>query len=266
MDFQSVLSNNLTHKSGQPHLTLIRLPVISSVFSYSSPISPPLALAYLSSSLIKGGFDVTPIDGVGEALDRVVVDKKLDCRIRGLPIEELLELIPVHTNFIGITCMFSQEWVYTKNSINLIKKKFPDVPIFLGGEHAASMPEKNLEMCTAIDLCALGEGEETIIDIAKNYPDHPERINGIVYRSEDGKFIRNKPRTRIKQIEEIPRPAWHLLPIEKYLDGEHSNHVNSGRSIPMLATRGCPYQCTFCSSPGMWTTRYYTRPPEDVVN
>jgi hypothetical protein len=42
--------------------------------------------------------------------------------------------------------------------------------------------------------------------------------------------------------------------------------VNLGRSMPILATRGCPYQCTFCSSPAMWTTRYYVRDVHDVVD
>jgi len=258
--------NDASRGSAKRHVTLVRIPLISSVYSYSAPISPPLALAYLSSSLIKAGFDATPIDGLGEAIDQVVIDKKSDCRVRGLSIEELLERIPLHTNLIGISCMFSQEWIYTKNVIQHIKRKFPHVPIILGGEHATAMPEKNLEMCPAIDVCVIGEGEETIIDIAHNYPANPERINGIVYRGENGQFIKNPPRTRIKHIEDIPRPAWHLLPIEKYLDGGYSNHVNSGRSMPMLATRGCPFQCTFCSNKNMWTQRYYTRPPEDVID
>ena len=52
----------------------------------------------------------------------------------------------------------------------------------------------------------------------------------------------------------------------KYIDGGFTYGVNLGRSMPILATRGCPYQCTFCSSPAMWTTRYYVRDVADVVD
>jgi len=57
-----------------------------------------------------------------------------------------------------------------------------------------------------------------------------------------------------------------LFPLEQYLANGYAHGVNRGRSIPMLATRGCPYQCTFCSSPDMWTTRYYMREPAAVVD
>ena len=56
-----------------------------------------------------------------------------------------------------------------------------------------------------------------------------------------------------------------LVPVENYLSGHFGAGVDRGRSMPMNATRGCPYQCTFCSSPLMWTTRYVTRAPADVV-
>ena len=54
------------------HITLLRPPIISSLFSYSAPISPPLALAYLASSLIKAGYEVTAIDALGEAIEKVI--------------------------------------------------------------------------------------------------------------------------------------------------------------------------------------------------
>jgi anaerobic magnesium-protoporphyrin IX monomethyl ester cyclase len=64
----------------------------------------------------------------------------------------------------------------------------------------------------------------------------------------------------------VPWPAWQLIPIEMYLDNHFGNEEHNLRSMPMLATRGCPYRCTFCSSPSMWGTRWLARDPEDVVN
>ncbi|MCA1608618.1 MAG: radical SAM protein [Acidobacteria bacterium] len=64
----------------------------------------------------------------------------------------------------------------------------------------------------------------------------------------------------------MPWPAWHLIDIEPYFQPNFTMGISHGRNIAMLATRGCPYQCTFCSSPSMWTTRYVMRSTSDVVD
>ncbi|HVM97359.1 MAG TPA: radical SAM protein, partial [Candidatus Acidoferrales bacterium] len=85
------------------------------------------------------------------------------------------------------------------------------------------------------------------------------------FRTSDG-FQRSGTRVRVENVDRIPAPRWDLTPIENYLDGGFSFGVDRGRTMPLLATRGCPYQCTFCSSPRMWTTRYSTRTPALVVD
>ncbi|MBT6403907.1 MAG: radical SAM protein, partial [Rhodospirillaceae bacterium] len=61
-------------------------------------------------------------------------------------------------------------------------------------------------------------------------------------------------------------PAWDLFPLENYISRHQVNGVNIGRSMPLLATRGCPYQCAFCSNPFMWTQRWVPRAPKLVVD
>jgi radical SAM superfamily enzyme YgiQ (UPF0313 family) len=90
-------------------------------------------------------------------------------------------------------------------------------------------------------------------------------IAGIAYRR-GGVPHRTAHRARLRDVDQIPRPAWHRFPLETYLANGFGHGVNRGRSIPMLATRGCPYRCTFCSSPDMWTTSYYMRSVSDVVD
>ena len=80
----------------------------------------------------------------------------------------------------------------------------------------------------------------------------------MVVRDND-KFVKTEKRKRIIKLDEIPKPAWDLVPINKYLDLKLSLGVDRGRTIPILASRGCPFQCTFCSSPAMWTTRWVAR-------
>jgi radical SAM superfamily enzyme YgiQ (UPF0313 family) len=90
-------------------------------------------------------------------------------------------------------------------------------------------------------------------------------VAGIVFSTPDGP-CRTASRARISDVDDIPLPRWDLTPIERYLDGGFSFGVDRGRTMPLLATRGCPYRCTFCSSPRMWTTRYTTRAAARVVD
>ncbi len=256
-----ILENNVVSQ----HITLLRTPVVSSLHSFSAPKTPPIALAYLAAALIDQGFDVTPIDALGEAIDQVRLYENPECQVRGLSIEEIIERIPEKTGVIAVSCMFSQEWLFVRKIIENIKIAYPDIPIVIGGEHATAAPEHILETCPEVELCALGEGEETIVDIAKYFPQSPKKISGVVYRR-DGQICRTQPRIRIRDVSEIPRPAWHLFPLEPYLERKYGQGISAGRCIPILATRGCPFECTFCSNKKMWTQRYYTRNPQDVID
>ncbi|HLD49835.1 MAG TPA: radical SAM protein, partial [bacterium] len=71
---------------------------------------------------------------------------------------------------------------------------------------------------------------------------------------------------RKRDVDEISWPDWDSIPIREYIDRHQINGANLGRAMPLLATWGCPYQCTFCSNPGMWTQRWIARNPKDVVD
>ncbi|APR79851.1 Radical SAM domain protein [Minicystis rosea] len=163
--------------------------------------------------------------------------------------------------------MFSQQWPHVEALLRAIRARLPTVPIFLGGEHPTATWSYLLAHCPEVTVCVLGEGEESAAELAACIAaKRPlEGIPGVAYR-QGGVPVRPPPRARIRAMAAIPRPAWHLFPLESYLEGGFAHGVGQGRSIPMLATRGCPYRCTFCSSPAMWTTRYETRPPAEVVD
>lgn len=262
-------ANSSVSKTQGPPITLIRPPVVSSLFTATSPVTPPIALAYLTSSLEVAGYEVYPIDALGEDLDRVTFFREKGYRLRGISVKETLQRIPQDTIWIGVSCMFTQDWLFSKDFINEIKKKFPKTPIVVGGEHITAVPEEVLSDCPAIDICVIGEGEETIVEIADFFSGKKKRledIDGIVYQDRNGNIYKTKPRRRIREIEKIPRPNWDKFPIENYLEGGYGHGPYAGRTMPILATRGCPFQCTFCSSPQMWGRRYYTRRPADVVD
>jgi radical SAM superfamily enzyme YgiQ (UPF0313 family) len=187
--------------------------------------------------------------------------------VTGLSIPEILQRIPPSTHLIGVSCMFSHEWPYTRQIIQAIKKAFPSVPIVAGGEHITALPDFTLQTCPEVEYCVLGEGEETLVEVVEylKTPEKMTEVAGLALRHK-GQILHTQPRKRIKTIDDIPWPAWELVPLETYLSQGLSYGVNLGRTIPMIATRGCPYECTFCSNPTMWTTRWIARKPDLVLD
>ncbi len=217
--------------------------------------------------LIEAGHTVVILDAVGEAPQQVTplfADKMLGI---GLLISEVVENLPKQTDLIGISAMFSGEWPYIHQLIKAVKKAMPSTPIVGGGEHFTAVPEFVLESCPEVDYCILGEGEETLVEIADRLatPEKMITVTGLALR-QNGQSIRTPPRQRIRQIDNLPWPAWNLIPLENYLAKGLGYGVNRGRSMALVATRGCPYQCTFCSNPVMWTQRWLARKPELVLD
>jgi anaerobic magnesium-protoporphyrin IX monomethyl ester cyclase len=242
------------------HLTLIRPPEVSSRNAYSAGVVPPLGLAYVAAALEAAGHEVAVIDALGEAPLARGASAHPKLATFGLSIPQILERVPARTEGIGLSVMFSQQWPDVEALVRALGQRFPGVPLFAGGEHVTATWEYLLATCPELTLCVLGEGEETAVDVAGWIAGRRALalLRGVAYRK-DGRPHRAEPRARIRAVDEIPRPAWHLFPMEAYLGQGFGHGVHLGRSMPILATRGCPYQCTFCSSPEMWTTRYSVR-------
>ncbi len=250
------------------HITLIRPPILVPKWSDSGPVTPPIGPAYLAASLRQAGHETVILDSVGESPFQITPlydDKFLAI---GLTNAQIVERVLPETNLIGVSCMFSQDWPAIYDLIALLRRKHPDIQIVVGGEHVTAVREATLESCPEIDYCVLGEGEQTLIDLVQSLEQHSpiDQVAGLLYRDKDGRCQAGAVRPRIADIDSIPRPAWDLVPMEQYLANNLSFGVDRGRSMPILATRGCPFRCTFCSSPDMWTTRWTARDPRDVLD
>lgn len=248
-------------------VTLIRPPSAVGKLALTLNVTPPLSVAYLAGSLADAGFDVRIIDAVGEAVGQTREGYRPSVLVNGLTTAQILDRVSPDTSLIGVSCMFSTEWPVVRDLVEALARRFPGVPIVAGGEHPTAAPDHALRTAPALAACVLGEGEETIVDVARAVRDGSPLtgVAGLVVRTAAGP-LRTRQRARIRAVDDIPRPLWDATPLETYLAGGHSFGVDRGRTIPMLASRGCPYQCTFCSSPQMWTTRYYARTPSLVVD
>jgi len=252
-----------------PKIALIRPPQVMpyDVLSISQGV-PQIALAYLSSALKRAGHQVTIIDALGEDLNKFnkIEDTKL--LVNGLTANEIINLIPTDVDIIGISCTFSNEWVYSRIVVTTIARAFPQVPIIIGGEHVTADPEYSLRTAEGITACVLGEGEETIVDLVNAITNKRplNRVAGLAFYDEKGIFVKTEPRARIRAISDIAWPDWENYPLENYLSQGFGFNQVRGRPMPLIASRGCPYQCTFCSNPLMWTTRWVARDPIDVIH
>lgn len=233
----------------------------------STTCIPPLGVAYLAACLRQAHFDVSIVDAYGENTHKVTISHP-DFDLLGLTNEEILERIPEDISIFGFSSMFSNEWIYLKELISMVKARFPNAVTVLGGEHASSLPEYSLQSCPALDYLIRGEGETPIVQFATCFFEQPSELHnvpGLAYRTETGVQL-NPKGERIKILDEIPFPAWDLIPVENYLKEGIATITRKGsRVMPMLATRGCPYKCRFCSNPQMYGNRYYVRDIGEVI-
>lgn len=252
------------------NICLIRPPSVLRMLSITVKPSPPLGLAFIAAALQKAGHKVTVIDTIAEGPKQFtpLTEDDKEIVVQGLTHRQVLDRIPIDTDLIGLTIMFTNNWLNNRALVDYLGEHLPHITIVAGGEHITGMPERCIKQTKHLDICVLGEGEETIIEVVNALEKNGDlsAIQGIVYRNGQN-IVTNPRRNRVKNIEEIPWPAWDLFPIDIYREQGFSYGVTQSElSLPIMATRGCPYSCTFCSSPLMWGTRYYMRTPQDVAD
>ena len=253
-------------------VTLIKPPTVVNFGSLSFNNSvPPLGLAYISACAKAAGHTVHVIDAPGEDIETYheLRHGELSLYLHGLSLAAIVDRIDPEVQVIGITHMFIHEWPLIKQLVRMIRERHPAALIVAGGETPTAFWWRMLEESPELDCCVLGEGEGTFEDLLSSVDRGGDlrEVAAIAYRANDGMPTKSSAtRARLRDIESLPRPDWEAFNVDAYLSNRYSSGVKRGRSLPMISSRGCPYQCTFCSSPAMWTTRYVTRRPEDVAD
>lgn len=250
-------------------ITLIKPPIVFSKNSYSTPLTPPIGLGYLAGVLETAGYAARVLDCPGADPDRIELSEDGRFRVQGLRTEAALDRIDPASDIIGVTIMFSQEWPFIRAFIERIRERFPSATIVVGGEHVTALSEFSLRDCEAIDYAISGEGELALLQLVHGLRSGGVRepVPGVAARDfQDSGTGATALAPRLADVTALPWPAWHLIDVDAYFRPNFTMGISRGRNMAMVATRGCPYQCSFCSNPTMWTTRYVMRDPKDVVD
>lgn len=186
---------------------------------------PSLGLAYIASVLEKDGKKV----------------KILDCTAEKVSLDVIGDMLGGYEKprFVGMTATTS----LINNALKIAeiaKNIWPDVKVVLGGVHPSVMPDEVISNKN-VDFVVIDEAEETIKELVNDK--EPKDILGLVYKK-NGKIVHNQMRPLIKNLDDIPAPAYHLLPMDKYYPA-----LGNYKRLPAMsifATRGCPGRCTFC--------------------
>ena len=252
----------------QRRIALVRGPVVSTVHAANNEATPCIGLAYVAGYARSRGHDVTIVDAIGEGLNRYWEPPDHPGYLcQGLQPEPLLDMIPLDVDVIGFSAMFSGEWPIMRELITAARERFPRALFVAGGEHITELPEYCLRDCPALDVCVRGEGEHTFSELVEHWRDTGDisPVNGIAFLDRGGQFTLNGGLPRLKEVDTVPWPYWPEGYLEKFWAAGKSYGVCTERDMPMMISRGCPYQCTFCSSPQMWTTLYKLRDVDDVI-
>ncbi len=230
--------------------------------------SPSIGLAYIGAYLKKHGIEYQAIDACGLDMGRIrPYRESKNIFIQGLPTEEVVARVVPGTRLIGLTCLFSHCWPLVLEIAHQLRARFPDALLVIGGEHATADAQRALRE-GPFDVVVNGEGEETFLELARLHLAQEDwrGIRGIAYFDAAGAFRINEARKRITAIDDFPWPDWDSWCIEAYIEQQQVTGIHLGRSIPFLGSRGCPYDCKFCSNDGMWTRRYLVRSAKDTVD
>ena len=194
---------------------------------YSASIIPPLGLAYIASYLIEKGHECKIMDGIATPVS----------------FEQLIQEAKNY-DFIGITAL-STYVLRVIQTIRSLRDGGITVPIIAGGPHVTALPGTLLSY--GADYEVTGEGELTMLELVETLTSgrgNLSEIDGLLYL-EKGQLQSNRRRHHIENLDIIPLPARHLLPMQKYRSS--IARANRQPSHSMLTSRGCPGVCTFCS-------------------
>lgn len=221
----------------------MKVAVIAPPYPLEEAPAPPLGISYVAAAFEAAGAEV-------EIFDYIVTrysPEKLRRRLEAFR-PDVAGAGSVTLNFPGAA-----------EILQTVKKIDPGIVTVMGGPHATFDALNTLKAYPGIDLIVMGEGERTIAELtaAKFNKSAFPGIKGIAYRN-NGELCMTEPRELTEDLDSLPLPARHLLPLTRY--------QAMGYPISMITGRGCPYRCIFCLGRRMVGSRIRRRRIDAIID
>ncbi len=226
----------------------------------------PLGIAYVAATLEKSGYQVKIIDAFLEGLEQEYLYDNERVLI-GLNREQIeREIKDFAPDVVGISSLFTMQRKNAHMVCEIVKNVSEQIIVIMGGAHPTAEPELVLKDKN-VDYVVLGEGEMVMGGLLQRLDQRKDvsNIGGLAFRDGD-KIIVNRNREFIKDLDALPFPARHLLPMHKYFQFKKSHGINKKSPYASIVTsRGCPFGCTFCSTHTVWGKKYRYRSAGNVL-
>ncbi|MCK5213786.1 MAG: radical SAM protein [Candidatus Omnitrophica bacterium] len=219
------------------------LPVINNLFFNS----PPLGIGYIAAVLESEGISVAIIDA---AVERLTISELID------------RVEKFEPDVIGITAT-TNLFDSAVETARKLKEIFVQEKIVIGGPHVSANPQHALSF-KCFDVGIKGEGEITFLELVRALKRNGplEGISGLILRRENQIFL-TPARALISDLDSLPFPARHLLPMGRYLPQPNDQYRLP--KVSMITSRGCPYSCIFCDK-SIFSNRYRSFSPAYIVS
>jgi len=208
---------------------------------------PPIGLMYLGAVLERDNYEVGIIDANWRKLSQIDLSR---------------ELVKHRPDIVGITtdsCNFNDSLKVAR-----VAKNVTHAIVIMGGPHATVLPNEVIRY-PEVDIVVFGEGEQTLLDVLQRIEEGNslQGCEGTLFK-QDNEVIHNPPRARITNLDELPFPARHLVAFEEYPHKYSFSRIRAPVST-VSTSRGCPFDCSFCSNKVIWG-KYVARSPKNVVD
>jgi magnesium-protoporphyrin IX monomethyl ester (oxidative) cyclase len=241
----------------------------------------PTGLAYVAAVLEKE-HDVTVLDACAESREGVKIDKEGRYHL-GLSFDNVAERIKkIKPDVVGISVVYSVNEYAGLTVAAAVKSVDRSILTVLGGPHPSICPMETLSH-PDVDYVVINEGEHTAPELFRALEERRfkelDGIHGIGFKN-SGVPYTTQSRELIQDLDLLPFPARHLLPMELYHDaarlgvksralynidmGDKQYYYNSDRSTTIITSRGCPYKCNFCSINLTMGYKFRTRSARNV--
>lgn len=253
---QSGESGGVLTTAKEPRILLMYSPL---QFARQDTVKPDgsLSLPYVAGALREAGFDVSLLDAcVGTEKDSLADTFYQSTELPsgflrvGLSRERIAQEI-ANYDVIGISSIFTVQTTMVLDLIRLVKEVDPEKLVIAGGVNARCLADRFF--AAGADVICLSESERTIVQIgnmlrrgSRDFRDVP----GIAFK-QNGKIAYNAVGDVVSNLDELPMPAWDMLPLERYweISRPHGGDFPPGTRLQyasLMTSRGCPFSCAYC--------------------